>query len=141
MAPVGIESRRWRRCRRLSWSECGTTTLQYAFCVTLTCVLVVWMFNLGIDSYGKGAVRSAVDEAARAGSQGDVDSVSTCEQRAQTVLNNLLRGPMGAGVRISCSEAGGLVRARADATFASWLPPFPDVSFSATGEAMKETSP
>jgi len=121
--------------------ETGSTTLQYALCVALTCVLVVWVFNLGIDSYGKGAVRSAVDEAARAGSAGEVDSVSTCEKRARAVLDNLLRGPMGRGVRVSCTEADGLVRARADATFASWLAPFPDVSFSATGEAVKEQVP
>lgn len=115
--------------------------MQLLLCVGLTLVMVVWVANLAIDLYGRGVVRSAMDEGARAGSRVDADSVAACEDRAGEVLSNLLGGIMGDGVKVSCSETDGVVRSRAEVTFASWLPPVPDCTFHASGAFLKERSP
>jgi Flp pilus assembly protein TadG len=105
------------RRRRSSRGEGGFTTIEYTVCMSLSLLVVVWLANLAVFSYGKGAVREAVDEAARAGARVDVDSVGACEARAAQVLDNILGGEMGAGVTILCSEAGDVVRAEADVHF------------------------
>jgi Flp pilus assembly protein TadG len=126
----------WRRR-----SERGFTTVEYTVCVSLSLLVLVWLANLAVFSYGKGAVREAVDEAVRAGSRVDVDSVATCQARAAQVLGNILGGTMGKGVTVSCSEQGGEVRAQATAHFDAWLPPMADADFQLTGEAIKVRAP
>ena len=96
--------------------------------------------NLVVDLYGKGAVHTAVDEAVRAGARADVDSVAACDSKAREVLGNLLGGPMGDGVTLTCSESGGLVEAHAEVSFPAWLG-FPDVDFTVRGQALKEVAP
>lgn len=135
MAPVSSShQRRWR-------GEAGFTTLEYTVCVSLTLLVLVWLANLAVFSYGKGAVREAVDEAARAGSRVDVDSVASCEARAAQVLTNILGGSMGREVTVSCSEVGGVVRAQATAHFTAWLPPMTDADFTLAGQAIKVRAP
>ncbi len=129
-----------RRARRLR-GEGGFSTLEYTVCVSFSLIVLVWLANVAVFSYGKGAVREAVDEAARAGSRVDVDSVASCQARAAQVLGNILGGAMGQGGSVSCSEQAGVVRAQASAHFAAWLPPMTDANFSLTGEAIKERAP
>lgn len=130
-----------RRRQRRSRNEGGFTTLEYTVCVSFSLLMLVWLANLAVFSYGKGAVREAVDEAARAGSRVDVDSVSTCQARATQVLVNILGGTMGRDVTVTCSEQGGVVRAQATVHFAAWLPPMTDANFQLTGEAIKVRAP
>ncbi len=107
----------------------------------LTLVIFVWVANLAVYLYGRGVVRSAIDEAARAGSRVDADSAEVCQERANQVLSNLLGGSMGQELAVSCAEEDGVVRARADVVFRAWLPPVPDWRFQATGAVIKEQVP
>lgn len=129
------------RRARPNHSQGGFTTVQLLLCVCLTLVMVVWVANLAVYLYGRGVVRSAMDEGARAGSRVEADSVAACEDRAGEVLSNLLGGTMGDGVEVTCTESGGVVRSRAEVTFASWLPPVPAWTFHASGAFLKERSP
>ena len=99
-----------------------------------------WLANLVVMQYGRGVVRGAVDEAARAGARVDA-SVAECQARAAEALAGALGGTMGEGVAIACSEDTETVRAVADVTFRSWLPPVTDWSFRAVGQARKEREP
>ena len=121
--------------------EAGFTTVSYLMVVAFTLVLFVWFANLAVYLYGRSVVRSAVDEAARAGSRVDADSARLCQNRASEVLGNLLGGSMGREVAVSCAEADGVVRARADVRFQAWLPPMPDWNFHVTGAVIKERVP
>jgi hypothetical protein len=101
----------------------------------------VALANLVVDLYARGAVRAAVDEAARAAAPVDV-SLDACERRARDVLDGLLGAQMRSGVQVECSDAPGSVRARAEVVLPSWLPAVvPDWSFSITGTAVKEREP
>lgn len=121
--------------------EAGFTTASYLMVVGFTLVVFVWFTNLAVYLYGRGVVRSAVDEAARAGSRVGADSARQCQERARDVLGNLLGGTMGQGVAVACAEEDGVMRARADVRFQAWLPPVPDWSFRVTGVVIKERVP
>ena len=121
--------------------EAGFTTASYLMVVGFTLVMFVWFTNLAVYLYGRGVVRSAVDEGARAGSRVGADSARQCQERASEVLGNLLGGTMGQGVAVACAEDDGVVRARADVRFQAWLPPVPDWSFRVSGAVIKERVP
>ena len=127
--------------RRGPPGERGFTTVTWVGCVSFTLLLVVWTFNLAAYLYGRGAVRAAIDEAARAGARVDADSVAVCQEKANTTLASLIGGPFGGNVDVTCAEEEGVVRARADVLFQSWLPPVPDWSFVANGAVIKEQAP
>ncbi|MDP9389082.1 MAG: hypothetical protein M3Q48_14485 [Actinomycetota bacterium] len=130
-----------RRTLHGARGEAGFTTASYLMVVGFTLVMFVWFTNLAVYLYGRGVVRSAVDEAARAGSRVGADSARQCQERASEVLGNLLGGSMGQGVAVACAEEDGVVRARADVRFQGWLPPVPDWSFRVTGAVIKERVP
>lgn len=132
---------RWRRRSVRPEAEAGFTTPSYLMVVGFTLVVFVWFANLAVYLYGRGVVRSAVDEAARAGSRVGADSALQCQERAGEVLGNLLGGTMGQGVAVACAEEDGVVRARANVRFQAWLPPVPDWSFQVTGTVIKERVP
>jgi len=127
--------------------EGGFVTLEYVLAVGLSMLVLVVMANFIVFQYGRGVVRAAVDQGVRAGSRAGSQAgarVSTCEQAAQQVLDDLLgggRGSMGRGVSIACSEAGGRLDANARGRFASWLRAVPDWSFTSTATAVVEPSP
>jgi hypothetical protein len=107
--------------------------------VGLSLLPFVWFANLGVYLYGRGAVRDALDEGARAGARVGVDSAAVCEQRVHDILASLLAGSLGRGVTASCDEeSDGVVRARARVEFHSFLPPVPDWRFTATAAVLKE---
>ena len=118
--------------------ESGFTTAAYMLAVGLSLLPFVWFANLGVYLYGRGAVRDALDEGARAGARVGVDSAAVSEQRVQGILANVLGGSLGKGVTVSCDEGDGVVRARARVEFHSFLPPVPDWRFSATAAVLKE---
>jgi len=106
-------------------------------------VLVV-VANLVVFQYGRGAVRTAVDEGARQGARSPTPA-ATCTQQAQQALDDLLGagrpGSMGAGVVVRCAEAGGSLVATASGTWQAWLPPVPDWRFTVTASAVLEPPP
>ena len=127
-----------RLARRRSRPESGSGSVEFLAAVGVGLVAFVLVANLAVWQYGRGVVRAALDEGARAGSRVGVESAATCEARAGEVLADLLGGAMGDGVRLRCAEEDGVVRARADVVFPAWLPGVPSWGFRATGVVVKE---
>lgn len=101
----------------------------------LALVLFLSLANLVVFQYGRGAVRSALEQGARAGSTG---GVAACEATASQVVADLLGGRMSDGMVLVCEASAGLMVASASATFESWTPLTPDFSFSLTSQAVIE---
>lgn len=129
-------------------AEGGFATIQFVFATGLALLFLVLVANVIVFQYGRGVVRAAMDEAARAGSLAvgsDAERVRACGVRADDVLDDLLGGPLGDDVAVSCSvDRSGpvpVVTARADVAFQSWVDPVPDWSFTATAVAVAEDAP
>ena len=106
----------------------------------LSLLVLVWLANLVVIGYGRGAVRAAVNEGARAGIRVSA-SEATCEARAAEVLHDLLRGAMGEGVAITCDDRGATMHATARGSFASWAPPVPDWAIDVTAVVRRSRAP
>lgn len=102
--------------------------------MALVLVFFVNLAQLVVWQYGRGSVRAAVDEAARAGA-GTAGGLGACEARAAAVLGDLLGGSMGDEVRVACRDAGAEIVAEASVVFRSWMPPTPDWSFRTAASA------
>ena len=100
----------------------------------------VWLLQLAVYAYGRGVVRSALDEGARAGSRVS-DSVLRCQDRAEQTMGGLLGGTMGRDVIISCSDDGDRVLAHADVRFSAWAPGMPDWTFAMTATSRRTPPP
>lgn len=116
------------------------TTVQYVLATAVTLVVFVMLANVVVDLYARGAVRAAVDEAARAGARVDA-TPAECAARADDVLAGLVGARLRSGIAVACSETSSTVNARADVRLAGWLAFVPDWSFSIIGTAVKERSP
>ncbi len=101
---------------------------------TLFAQFAVWQ-------YGRGAVRSAALEAARAAST--VEPVpGACERRFADVQGDLLGGAMGTQVGAPrCTIGPDTVTVIVDASFERWLPFSPDWDFTVTAVAVREVPP
>ena len=66
-------------------------------------LLLTQILNVVVFSYGKGTVRTALDEAARAGAR---QGLAACEATADQVMGDLLGGALGGDVDITCADAG-----------------------------------
>jgi hypothetical protein len=124
-------------------SSGGFITVEYVLAVCISMVVLVLIANLIVFEYGHGVVRAAVDQGVREGSR-TATPVASCEVAAQQVVTDLLggrEGSMGAGVAITCTQAGGQLDARATGRFKAWLKPVPDWSFTSTATAVVEPSP
>ncbi|MET0628590.1 MAG: hypothetical protein ABW033_09050 [Acidimicrobiia bacterium] len=115
-------------------------TLQYVLATALSLVVFVLLANVIVDLYARGAVRAAVDEAARAGARVDA-TPAECAARAHDVLAGLVGSRLRSGVDVVCSEAGATVSARADVRLPGWLVLVPDWRFSIVATSVKERSP
>lgn len=76
--------------------------------------------NLVVIQYGRGAMRSALDQGVRVGAVSR--SAEQCEAKVGEVLGQLLAGRMGDGVEARCQIGASMVSASADAEFSSWTP-------------------
>ena len=76
--------------------------------------------NLVVIQYGRGAMRSALDQGVRVGAISG--SAELCEAKMSEVLGQLLAGRMGDAVETRCQIGPGFVSASADAEFSSWTP-------------------
>lgn len=113
----------------------GVTSVQFLLASGLALILFLVMANLVVVQYGRGAVRSALEQGARVGTTA---GLSACEDRAHQVIEDLLGGSMSDGLALSCSPAGPSVVATASVTFESWTPLTPDFGFSMTSRAVAE---
>ncbi len=93
-----------------------------------------------VDQYGRGVLRSAVDEGARAGAR-EGATLDDCQARAAGVTGDLLGGTLGNTVRLTCAEANGVVTARATASFPGWLPGVPNWNVDLEGRSTREQGP
>jgi hypothetical protein len=95
--------------------------------------------NLVVVQYGRGAVRSALDQGVRAGSL--TGSVAACEDTAANVLAQLLGGTMGDGVVVECTVGANSIAASGSGIFPSWTPVTPDFTIELTARATREQPP
>src|SRR4051794_29142799 len=128
------------RCRGRIQGEAGLVALQALAVYVVALAGVVWLLQFAVFTYGRGVVRAALDEGARAGSR-VTDSVERCQERAAETMSGLLRGTMGAGVAIDCRQEGDVVLAHADVRFAAWAPAMPDWTFSITATSRRTPAP
>lgn len=106
----------------------GFVTLEHVLAVALALVLMVGLTNLVLVQYARGVVRTALEDAVRAGARAVASSdhaVAACQATAEGVHGDLLPGTLGDGVHIDCASDGEVVRATAEAVFPSWLPGVP----------------
>jgi hypothetical protein len=120
--------------------QAGQVLPSYLVAVGLSLVFFVLLVQFVVWQYGRGAVRAALDEAARVGAPADA-GVNDCEDRAAVVLGDLLGGAVGRDISVTCTETPTQVRASAEVVFHSWLKPSPDWSFRLTASARKEQLP
>lgn len=113
----------------------GVSSVQFVLASALVLFLFVALANLVVVQYGRGAIRSALEQGARAGSIG---GIAVCEETAHSVVDDLLGGRMSKDLTLSCSTEGAVVAASASVTFESWTPLTPDFSFSLTGRSVDE---
>lgn len=106
------------------------------------CLVTFTLFaQFAVWQYGRGVVRSAALEAARAASPlGAVPGA--CERRFADVREGLLGGALGAQVsEPRCVVGVGTITVTVDARFERWLPVSPDWSFTVTATAAREVAP
>lgn len=125
---------------RLRTGEEGSAVLVYVLGVATVLVFFVLLLQFVVWQYGRGVVRDALDEGARAGATASADPAA-CEHRAREVLRDLLGGRLGREIDLSCAEDGDEMVARARVTFRSWLAPAPDWRFQVAATAAKERLP
>src|SRR6516162_6210529 len=118
--------------------ERGNAALLTVLAMAITLIVFMVAINFIVDEYGKGAIRTAVDEAAQAGSlQGAPGGpVAACQAKASQVMSGLLNGPFGRNVTITCGiNANGQVVATADGTLPAWLQVIPTDPIHLVGSA------
>lgn len=120
--------------RRLN--DAGLTSVQFVLAAALSLILFLALANLVVVQYGRGAVRSALEQGARAGAI--AGSVEACETTAWNVVDQLLGGSMSDRLEMRCGVGGGGMLASADAVFEAWLPVTPDFVVSMRTEAYLE---
>jgi len=125
---------------RMPRTQAGFSSVQAVAAMAFALLALMWLVNFVAFQYGRGAVRAAVDEAARAGSRASA-SEAVCAERARDVLGDLLGGAMGRNVEVTCTDRGTRMEARATATFLGWVPPVPDWHFTVAAVAVRERAP
>lgn len=116
-------------------AELGVSSVQFVLASAFALILFLALANVIVVQYGRGAVRSALEQGSRAGSVG---GVADCELTAHRVVEDLLGGRMSDDLSLSCFVVGGEVTATAQGTFQSWTPFTPDFEVSLTSTAVAE---
>lgn len=113
----------------------GVSSAQFVLASALSLILFVMLANLVVVQYGRGAIRSALEQGARAGS---VSGAAACLETATGVVDDLLGGRMSDDLLISCEVMGSTIGATASARFETWIPLMPDYEFSLVATAVVE---
>ncbi|MEA1903045.1 MAG: hypothetical protein U9N56_05900 [Actinomycetota bacterium] len=117
----------------------GVTSVQFLLAAALGLLLFLMLANLVVVQYGRGAVRSALDQGARAGALSGASS--ECADKASAVLGQLLGGRMSDSVTLGCVVVDGSMQARATGIFEGWTFASPDFPFDLVTEATLEVVP
>lgn len=117
----------------------GISSLQFLLASALGLVLFVGLANLVVVQYGKGALRSALEQGVRAGSlTGDT---AACAKKVDEVIDQLLAGRMSDQVIVQCDATASTITATASAIFVSWTPFTPDFNVSLASTSRMEPPP
>jgi hypothetical protein len=108
--------------------------------IAILMVVFIGALNFVIDEYAKGAVHTAVDEAAAAGATAG-GSLPVCQAQARQVQGALLPGPFGHGVSVTCSQEGDEIVALAAGELPSLLPLVPAIHIALIGISMIAEAP
>ena len=123
----------------------GSVALITGICMLIGLVVLLVATNFVVDQYGKGAVRTAVDEAAAAGSQQGAPGgpVAACQAKAAEIMSGLLSGSFARTVSITCSVNAltGQVVATGTGHFPGWLSVVPAMPLHVTGTAILSQNP
>jgi len=114
----------------------GVSSVQFLLASALSLIVFLAFANLVAVQYGRGAIRSALDQGARSGAV--VGSTQLCEATARDILSQLLGGLMGDSVSVVCQIHDGLMTASGSAVFESWTPLSGDFEISVSGGAAME---
>jgi hypothetical protein len=121
-------------------TETGSAVVVGVVAIAILMIVFVGALNFVLDEYAKGAVHTAVDEAAEAGATAG-GSVPVCQAQARQVQGALLPGPFGHGVSVTCSEEGDEVVASAAGALPSLLPLVPAVHVTVIGISVIAEAP
>jgi hypothetical protein len=110
-------------------------SVQFVLASALALLVFLALANLIVVQYGKGALRSALEQGARAGTVG---GVAACQSTARSVVDDLLGGRMSDELVVGCDSDGVTVTATGSASFQSWTPLTPDFAVSLTSQAVVE---
>lgn len=108
--------------------------------VFIAMALLIMVSNAVAIQYASGAVRTAVDEAARLGARLD-GTIQECEDHGDEVLRGrggLLRGIMGESIIIECTIDGAVMIATASGEFDWWFGGLPPISVDIVGRSVIE---
>lgn len=121
--------------------ERGSAALTSVAAMGMFLVILTLFVQFAVWQYGRGVLRSAALEAARA--QAGLDaSAGACERRFGEVRSELLGGDLGEQVsEVRCQLDADRVVVSVDADFEAWLPISPDWSFTVTAIAVREVDP
>ncbi len=104
-------------------------------------IILTLFVQFAVWQYGRGVLRSAALEAARAEAVTDANG-SACQARFAEVRGELLGGDLGEQVsEVRCEIGDDRVVVSVDADFKAWLPVSPDWSFTVTAIAVREVEP
>lgn len=120
-------------------SDQGVTSIQFLLAAALALVFFLALANLVVIQYGRGAIKSALDQGVRAGAISA--DPRDCEGKALDVVGQLLGGRMSDDFVVVCSATGRLMMARGSAVFESWTPLAPDIEVRLVSQALVEPSP
>jgi hypothetical protein len=101
--------------------EDGFSTIQYVVATGFSLLLFVFVANLLVDLYERGAVRDALDEGVRAAKPA-ATTTDDCETRAREVLASVASGSSLHVGSLSCVDEGDRVIASARVSLRSWFP-------------------
>ncbi len=123
-----------------SVEEGGFVVIQWVGMVIIAMALLILVSNAVAIQYATGAVRTAVDEAARTGARLD-GTPAECVEHGTDVLRGpggLLRGTMGDNIVITCAAVGSVMVASATGEFEWWFGGVPAVSVAIVGRSVIE---
>jgi hypothetical protein len=110
--------------------------------VAIAILMVVFIggLNFVLDEYAKGAIHTAVDDAAEVGATAG-GSLPACQAEARQVQRSLLPGPFGGGIAVTCTDNGDEMVASAGGALPSLLPLVPRVHISLIGVSIIAEAP
>ncbi|NNF56021.1 MAG: hypothetical protein HKN03_16465 [Acidimicrobiales bacterium] len=121
--------------------ERGSVALAGIAAISMMFIAFVLIAQFAVWQYGRGAVQSAANEAARASASFGADP-GDCYRRFEDARGDLLGGSLGAGVGApQCTIGGEFSEVIVPVTFKRWLPFSPDWSFQVRAISATERLP